>query len=78
MKFALLLLPVLENPNDNKDTNGFDAPAKKRKRTHAHSKTRPRGCNGMEPAAFDAHCRTLAREEIVKTLKLAEAIEAEQ
>lgn len=72
MKLALLLLPVHSEPTPN--DNGFDAPAKKRKRSHSKTRAR-RSCNGMSSAEFDNHCRSLAREEIVKTLKLAEAIE---
>jgi hypothetical protein len=73
--FALLLLPVLSKPGDyTSPANGFDATPKKptkRKRSHSHT----RRCNGMTPAEFDAHCRALAKDEIIKTLKLAEQIE---
>jgi len=73
--FALLLLPVLSNPDDYKGTNGFEAPAKKRKRSHSHTTTRRR--HTMEQEAFDAKCRAIAKEEILKTLRLAAEIEAE-
>jgi hypothetical protein len=74
MKLALLLLPVLDEPNEQNSTNGFDAaPKKPTKRKRSHSYTRR--CNGMTPTEFDAHCRALAKDEIIKTLKLAEQIE---
>ncbi len=76
MKFALLLLPEVSQPGNYTGTNGFDAAPKKptkRKRSHSHT----RRCNGMTRAEFDAHCRALAKDEIIKALKLAEQLENE-
>ena len=75
--FALLLLPVASEPGDytaGPKTNGFDAPVTKRTR---HSSTRTRRKHTMTPEQFDVKCRDIAREEILKTLRLAEAIENE-
>jgi hypothetical protein len=81
--FALLLLPVLSKPGDyTSPANGFDAAGtkpKKRKRSHSHTTARctQRQLNEMTPEAFDKRCRALAKEEIIKTLKLAEQLENE-
>lgn len=76
--FALLLLPVLSQPGDYKETNGFDAPAKKRTRSHGHARPAAktaRRARCMTQEAFDDHCRAIAREEILRTLRMAEALE---
>jgi hypothetical protein len=48
----------------------------KAKRTRHSTKASRARCNAkrMEPSAFDEHCRKIAREEIINTLKVAEEL----
>jgi hypothetical protein len=67
---CIVILPVLETATP--------APTrKKRHRNHAHTAARraDKMIAAMSAEQFDAYCRERAREEIVKALKLAEAIE---